>query len=295
MLEIGIVGLPNAGKSTLFNSLLKRQIAQVAEYPFTTIEPNTGVVEAPDPRLKKLGELIKPLKVVPAAVKFIDIAGLVKNAHKGEGLGNQFLGHIRDVSAILHLVRDFENEKVSHVLNSSDPLRDVQIVEDELKMADIKKPTLCVLNVSEKDLSSSTIKIGNIEFIPICAKLEMELSQLSEDEQKEYLNQFGLKESGLDRVIKTCYKLLNLITFFTIKGGKQVQAWPIEKDKTAIDAAGEVHSDFAKNFIKAEVVDFDDLIESGSWTRASENGKIRTEGKDYIVKDGDIIEFKIGS
>lgn len=293
-LSVGIVGLPNSGKSTLFNALLSRQIAQVGEYPFTTIEPNTGVVEVPDERLAKLAEIVKPEKVVPAAVEFVDIAGLVKGAAEGEGLGNKFLGHIREVDAIAHVVRAFENPNVSHVHGKIDPQEDIEIVNLELELGGIKKPTIYVLNVSEKDIQQTTDNIGGLSVIPICAKLEMELAELEPRERKEYLAELGINQSGLDRFIKACYKLLNLLTFFTIKGGKQVQAWPIKENSSALEAASLVHTDFAKNFIKAEVVGFDDLMEAGSWKEAVEKGKIRLEGKDYKVCDGDVIEFKVG-
>jgi len=305
-LSVGIVGLPNAGKSTLFNALLSRQIAQVAEYPFTTIEPNTGVVEVPDERLTKLAELLKPEKVVPAAVKFIDIAGLVKGAHQGEGLGNKFLGHIREVDAIVHIVRGFTNPNVSHVHGKIDPQGDIKIVNLELEMAEIKKPTIYVLNVDEhkltselanqltRELSSQLVNWSASQLVPICAKLEMDLVELSPEEKRQYLTELGIKETGLDKVIQAAYKLLDLLTFFTIKGGKQVQAWSLKSGQTALDAAGVVHTDFAKNFIKAEVIPFEELEKIGSWSKAQELGKIRLEGRDYKVCDGDVIEFKVG-
>lgn len=296
-LSVGIVGLPNSGKSTLFNALLSRQIAQVAEYPFTTIEPNTGVVEVPDERLNKLAELIKPEKVVPAAVKFIDIAGLVKGAHQGEGLGNKFLGHIREVDAILHIVRAFNNPSVSHVHGKIDPPTDIEIVNLELELGEIKKPMIYVLNISEDQIAKEAKALFPAlkeEVIPVCAKLEMDLAELSPEERREYLVELGIKESGLDKVIKSAYKLLGLITFFTIKGGKQVQAWPIKEGSTALDAAGLVHTDFAKGFVKAEVIGVNELLEIGGWKEAQEKGKIRLEGKDYEVCDGEVIEFKVG-
>lgn len=302
-LSVGIVGLPNAGKSTLFNALLSRQIAQVAEYPFTTIEPNTGVVEVPDKRLDKLAEFLKPEKVVPAAVKFIDIAGLVKGAHQGEGLGNKFLGHIREVDAIVHIVRGFTNPNVSHVHGKIDPQEDIKIVNLELEMAEIKKPTIYVLNISENQMTGELdnqiktipiIQSSSYPVIKVCAKLEMELAELKSEERKEYLEQLDIKESGLEKLIKEAYKLLDLLTFFTIKGGKQVQAWSLKSGQTALDAAGVVHTDFAKNFIKAEVISFEELEKVGSWSKAQELGKIRLEGRDYKVKDGDVIEFKTG-
>ncbi len=269
-LSVGIVGFPNSGKSTLFNALLSRQIAQVAEYPFTTIEPNTGVVEVPDERLKALSRIITDekridteIKVVPAAVKFIDIAGLVKGAHKGEGLGNKFLAHIREVDAIVHVLRMFTNPNVSHVHEKIDPKEDAEIVDLELKLAEIEKLTIYVLNVDEEQLQNKEQTTRNKGFrgkvIPICAKLEADLADLSAEERKEYLKGAGVKKSGLDKLIKVAYELLDLITFFTIKGGKQVQAWPIKQGSTALDAAEMVHTDFAKGFVKAEVISFNDL------------------------------------
>jgi len=320
------VGLPNSGKSTLFNALLKRQIAQVAEYPFTTIEPNTGVVEVPDERLTKISQVTGITKIVPAAIKFIDIAGLVKGANEGEGLGNKFLAHIREVDAILHVVRAFENEKVPHPYGKIDPEYDIEIVNLELELAGIKKPTLYVLNVDEKQLcgaagheffhptlslpkqnqviarsqeesGGAAVRVGMSKIVArrpliICAKLEMELLELTYEEQKQYLKELGIYESSLDKVIKESYKLLDLITFFTIAKGTQVQGWPIKKGKTAIEAAEMVHTDMAKGFIKAEVVNWEELVNCGSWQKAGEEGKIRLEGKDYQVQDGDVVEFK---
>src|SRR3989344_30273 len=302
-LSVGIVGLPNSGKSTLFNALLKRQIAKVAEYPYTTIEPNVGAVEVPDERLDKITSIANINKKVPASVKFIDIAGLIKNAHKGEGLGNQFLGHIREADAVVHILRAFQNEKVSHVNNKIDPIKDVEDINFELEMAGIKKPTIYVLNVSESDLKQDF----NLPFkhVKVSAKLEAELSDLSGSEQKDFLRELDIEKSGLDQVIAGSYKLLNLITFFTIAGGKQAQAWPIKNGANIIDAANLVHTDFSKKFIKAEVVSFDEFVNVGGlaprslgvvgWKGARANGKSRLGGRDYIVQDGDVIEFKIGS
>lgn len=300
-LSVGIVGLPNAGKSTLFNALLARQQALVANYPFTTIEPNVGIVPVPDERLEKLSSLIKPQQTTPATVEFIDIAGLVKGAHQGEGLGNQFLAKIRECSIIVHIVRAFINPDVPHYYQNLDPIRDIEIVNLELELGGIKKPTIYVLNVSEDQLTDknfpSNIKVGNteIEFIPICAKLEAELSEFSVEEKNQYLKQLGIEESGLDKLIKMAYKTLGLITFYTIKGGREIRAWSLQEGKTALDAAGEVHTDMAKGFVKAEVVSFDDLISVGGWLESHQTGKLRVEGKDYHVKDGDIIEFKFTS
>lgn len=292
-LSVGIVGLPNVGKSTLFNALLKRQIAAVAEYPFTTIEPNTGVVEVPDERLAKISKVTGIKKIVPAAIKFIDIAGLIKGASEGEGLGNKFLSLIREVDAIIHVVRAFENAKVPHPHGNIDPKYDIEIVNTELELAEIKKPTLYVLNISEDQMSQKLAIAGICDNpIVICAKLEMELSELSPEEQREYLKELRVSESGLDKVIKESYKLLSLITFFTIAKGTQVQAWPLRAGETALRASQLVHSDFAKGFIKAETINWQNLLNFGGWQKAAEAGKVRLEGKDYLVLDGDVIEFK---
>lgn len=263
-LSVGIVGLPNVGKSTLFNTLLKKQVADVASYPFTTIEANVGIVEVPDERLKKLGELIKPQKLTPAVVKFIDIAGLVKNAHKGEGLGNQFLAKIRECDAIVHLLRDFEDTSLSHYYGHLDFKRDKEIVDIELELGGIKKPTLYLLNQDRLEPREG--------FLSVNAKTG----------------------KGVDEVIKAAYQLLSLITFYTVKGGQEVRAWSILEGSTALKAAGKVHADMAKGFIKAEVVSFDELVVAGGWSQAKAKGKVRLEGKDYQVKDGDVIEFKFG-
>jgi len=303
-MSIGIVGLPSVGKSTLFNALLKRQIAQVGEYPYTTIEPNIGVVEVPDERLDKVSAISNISKKVPASIKFIDIAGLIKGAHAGEGLGNQFLAHIREADAILHIVRVFESPNVPHPYQKIDPMIDVETVNQELELASIKKPTIYLLNVSEKDLKKDFSL--PFPFIKICGKLETELSDLSGSEQEDYLRELGVDpsaSSGLDQVIVESYKLLNLITFFTIVGGKQTQAWPIKNGANIIEAANIVHTDFAKKFIKAEVIEVSELLVYGfhstgsgqAWQKAKELGKIRVEGRDYIVRDGDVVEFKIGS
>lgn len=262
-LSVGIVGLPNSGKSTLFNALLGRQVANVASYPFTTIEANTGIVEVPDERLKKLAKIIKPEKVTPAVVKFIDIAGLVKNAHKGEGLGNQFLAKIRECDAIVHIVRAFKDESIAHYYGSIDPKRDKEIVDIELELGGIKKPTLYVLNTGD-------IRDKRDIGIVVNAK----------------------SGEGVDKLIKEAYKLLGLITFYTIKGGGEVRAWSLKKGATALEAARKVHTDMAKGFIKAELIGFEELIKFPSWQEARRKGKIRLEGKGYKVKDGDVIEFK---
>lgn len=295
-LSVGIVGLPNAGKSSLFNALLSRQIAQVAPYPFTTIDPHEGIVVLPDERLDELSALVKPEVTTPATVTFIDIAGLVKDAHKGEGLGNQFLAKIREVDAIVQVVRVFEDPNVTHYYEGIDPQRDIQIVNLELELADIKKPVIYVLNTSENHLKSCpVIQPEGASVIQICAKTEMELSELEPAERKEYLKQLGVAESGLEKLIKEAYKILKLITFYTIKGGKEVRAWSLRDGSTALEAAGVVHTDFARNFIKAEVVPFLDLETAGSWKAAADKGMMRLEGRDYVVQDGDVVEFKIGT
>ncbi|MGB9911025.1 MAG: DUF933 domain-containing protein [Microgenomates group bacterium] len=272
-LSVGIVGLPNSGKSTLFNTLLKRQVAQVGNYPFTTIEPNVGIVEVPDDNLIALMDLINPEKVIPATVKFIDIAGLVKNAHQGEGLGNQFLAKIREVDAIVHIIRGFENPDIPHFYGSIDPLRDKEIVDLELELAGIKKPTIYVLNCSLKE--------GQKFNFPGWLTIDAQTGE------------------GIDELIKNAYNVLGLITFYTIKGGKEITAWAIKKGTTALEAAGKVHSDMAKGFIKAEVIGIEELLEIGQqekgkgvWTKAKSLGKIRLEGRDYQVKNGEVIEFK---
>lgn len=357
---MGIVGLPNAGKSTLFNALLKRQIADVAEYPFTTVEPNTGVVEVADERLDRLAETLAIAKKVPAAIKFYDIAGLVKGAHEGEGLGNQFLGYIRQVDAILHLVRGFSAKNVAHVAGEIDPVHDLTTVNLELALADFEtvakalldekkqlkrgeikkeraellkkikqilgkgkpaneagltheekkslrdlnlltlKPILYVLNLDEAAVAGmsgwdSFANENKSKELPpvllISAKLEAEINQLAAAERKEYLVQLGLSESLLDSLIRGCFSLLNLITFFTIKGGKQAQAWPLQQGKTVLEAAEIIHTDLARGFIKAEVADWQELVTLKSWANAGSQGKLRLVGKDYAVKDGEVIEI----
>jgi len=309
-LSVGIVGLPNAGKSTLFNALAARRLAETAPRPFTTIDPHEAVVAVPDSDLEKLSQLIKPETTVPATVTFIDIAGLVKGAHKGEGLGNQFLGKIREVNAIVHVVRAFSDPAVSHPHPSHEPgteaqaLEDIEIVNLELELGGIeKRPTIFVLNSDEQKITDVSMnrfidtvkqKFGG-EVVIVSAKLEEELIDLESNERRQYLQESGVKESGLEQVIKKAYVLLGLITFYTIKGGKEVHAWSLKEGKTALDAAGEVHTDFAKNFIKAEVINVDELLALGEWKEAKEKGKVRLEGRDYVVKDGDVVEFKIGT
>jgi len=371
-LEIGIVGLPNVGKSTLFNALLKKQQAFVANYPFTTIEPNVGVVPVPDERLIKLAQITQnehkmsafpPIK--PAVVNFVDIAGLVKGASEGAGLGNKFLSHIREVSVIAHVVRVFEDPSAGSGQapivkeGSVDSKTDYETIRTELQIADLSilqnlsekalrtdaikkqaveklkavldsgknayeisltdkeklavkefnlltaKPEIIVLNVSEESYNPSSISKISDEYagllsvekhklIVICAKIEADLAALSEDEQKEYLRDLGFETSGLERLIQKAYQELGLISFLTC-GEKEVRAWTIKRGSTALAAGGEIHTDFMKKFIKAEVVHYQDFVDNNGWKGSREHGKALLEGKEYIVKDGDIIEFKIGS
>jgi len=353
-LGIGLVGLPNVGKSTLFNALLKKQQAFVANYPFATIEPNVGIVPVPDTRLKTLSEIEKEEHkmsslppILPATISFIDIAGLVKGASKGEGLGNKFLSHIREVDAICQVVRYFKNEDITHVEGTPNPENDLQVVNMELIFADLQtlekqqppkmnatkedivryhaieklrkllnagtlaryadltgeeknlvsdlhlltiKPMFVIANVDEEDLKKEYLK----NTIPISAKTESELSELSEEEQEDYLKSMGLEESGLERIIKKGYEILDLISFLTA-GEKEVRAWTIKKGSKAVDAAGVIHTDFIKGFIKAEVVPFEQFVENRGWKKSRENGKTRFEGKGYIINDGEVVEFKINA
>lgn len=347
--KIGIVGLPNVGKSTLFKALTRKQV-NISNYPFCTIDPNVGCVKVPDERLEKLAEVLHPKKIIPTTIEFVDIAGLVSGAHKGQGLGNQFLAHIREVEAICEVVRVFSDPNVSHVAGKIDPKADMEVINLELAMADLKtverkivelqpkvrsgnkeaakilellikiknaleagkaareltlsdeekllirdlhlltaKPILYVMNVSEDQSLNTKYKIPNT--IPICAKLEAELADLSENEARKYLKELGLVESGLDKLIKTSYKLLNLITFFTTQN-KILQAWTVPAGTVAPQAARKIHTDFEKGFIKAQVINWQDLIAAGGEVQAKEKGLIRIEGKEYIVCDGDVIEFK---
>ena len=321
-LKCGIVGLPNVGKSTLFNALLKKRVALSANYPFATVEPNIGVVAVPDERLGKLGELVKNEEkmdqlppIVPAVVEFVDIAGLVKGAATGAGLGNQFLSHIREVDAIIHVLRDFEDPNVLRAGGSLSPQEDKKLVETELELADLDhvdklsaKPVLYVYNVDEQNVIPSNEGIqlnesgseldprlrGDDKSLVICAKLEEELADLDETERMEYLKSVGIEQTGLERLIKKAYSLLGLISFLTA-GKKEVRAWTLRAGETALRASGVIHTDFEKKFIRAEVVEYSKLIEAGSYMEAKKRGWIRTEGKDYIVQDGDVIEFLIGS
>lgn len=339
--SVGIIGLPNAGKSTLFKALTKKQV-DIASYPFTTIDPNIGKVIVPDQRLERIAEITKPQEVTPASIEFVDIAGLVKEAHKGEGLGNQFLAQIRECKIILEIVRGFKNDKVEHVEKNVNPERDRKIIKAELVLKDLEttKNSLGklekkikagdkeaiqkteILNKVKEALSQGK-KISEIELnkeedllikefqfltikpviyvintdqetstedndIRINLKLEEESSELSEQEIEE----LKLK-SNLDYLIRACYNILDLITFYTVTGGKETRAWPIKRGSTSIEAAAKVHSDFADKFIRAEVISWNKLEETNSWTKAKEQGLIKTVGRDYEVQDGDIIEFKI--
>lgn len=322
-LKVGLVGLPNVGKSTLFNALLKKQMAYVANFPFATIEPNVGIVPVPDERLDKLSPIYGNAPIVPATVEFVDIAGLIEGASKGEGLGNKFLNHIRQVDAICFVLRAFSDPDVIKQ-GVKDPKSDLEILKLELDLADeqtmemhmkkknanpdelplfSKKPFLVALNIDEGDVVKSKeieekyaleLGIDKDQISAVCAKVEAELVELPETEQKEYLSSIGTESSALDKLIQKAFKTLGLITFLTA-GEKEVRAWTINEGITAQEAAGVIHTDFIKKFIKADVCDFNDFIENKGWKQNRELGKVRSEGRDYIVKDGDVVEFKIGS
>ncbi|MCI7106418.1 MAG: redox-regulated ATPase YchF [Lachnospiraceae bacterium] len=363
-MKLGIVGLPNVGKSTLFNSLTKAG-AESANYPFCTIDPNVGIVPVPDERIVKLGELYHTKKVTPATIEFVDIAGLVKGASKGEGLGNQFLANIREVDAIVHVVRCFEDSNIIHVDGSVDPARDIETINLELIFSDLEilerriakvakqarmdktlakemellealkahlennqmartfevpededkqawfasynlltaKPTIYAANVTEDDLADDgaanphVAKVREMasaegaEVFVICAQIEQELADLDEEEKQEYLDDLGVKSSGLDKLVAASYSLLGLISFLTA-GEDECRAWTIKKGTKAPQAAGKIHTDFERGFIKAEVVNYQDLLDCGSLSAAKEKGIVGLEGKDYIVKDGDVILFR---
>ena len=334
MLRLGIVGLPNVGKSTLFNALTSSKAAAAENYPFCTVEPNVGVVEVPDPRLEQLNAVVKPKKKIPAVVEFVDIAGLVKGASQGEGLGNQFLSHIREVDAVVHVIRAFEDPDVVHVMGPVDPVRDHDVITSELALLErvvaelnggrgareagegedavkflrrlgllTAKPILYAANVDEADLASgggnwiaklrSAVQSHHedAEIVLFSAKFEAELAELAGEERREYLASAGVAEPGLDRLIHAGYRLLGLQTFFTV-GENEVRAWTMHRGETAYDAAGEIHSDFQRGFIRAETVAFTEFVKAGSYKAAREQGLIRSEGRDYVVKDGDILLFR---
>lgn len=362
-LKIGIVGLPNVGKSTLFNALTRSKGAQAANYPFCTIDPNIGVVEVPDIRLNKLADVSKSEKIIPTVIEFVDIAGLVKGASAGEGLGNKFLSHIRECDAIGHVVRVFNDPNVTHVHDIVDPKTDREVIESELLLADMQtmekrlekagsdaksgdkdkkqyfevlqkvmdqlkqgnlasnvaieeeesfmledlhlltmKPHLYIINLHENEVGAiDKEKYSNIlgiedqnKIIPICAKVEEELGEFGDEEAKEYLKALGLEETGLNSLIKAAYSTLGLITYFT-SGPKETRAWTIFKGDSAPKAAGRIHTDFEKGFIKAETIHWQDFTDHGGEAKAKEKGLMRMEGKEYIVKDGDVMHFKFSS
>jgi len=361
-MKLGIVGLPNVGKSTLFNAITKAG-AESANYPFCTIDPNIGVVDVPDERLEKLADMYRPKKVTPTTIEFVDIAGLVKGASRGEGLGNKFLSHIREVDAIVHVVRCFDDPNIVHVDGSVGPARDIETINLELIFADLEvlerridkvkkqaksgekkyyeelaflesiqrhlesnqpvrtmeiaeewekyaeqlflltsKPMLYCANISEEDITNpddnpyvkelkACAEKENAEVVVICARIEEEIAQLDDSEKKAFLSELGIGESGLDRLIKASYRLLGLISFLTA-GETEVRAWTIKKGTKAPQAAGKIHSDFERGFIRAEIVAYEDLIRAGSYNAAKEMGLVRSEGKDYVMKDGDVTLFR---
>lgn len=360
-LQIGIVGLPNVGKSTLFNALTRANAA-VASYPFTTIDPNVGVVEVPDPRLRDVAGIVKPDEIKPTTIEFVDIAGLVRGAHRGEGLGNQFLGHIRNVDAVALVVRCFADPDVAHVSAELDPLSDCDVIDLELILADLAtlerrvdkvrsmakaqprefapelelldrmkahlegehlasrlsvspqeaemlgplslltlKPRLYIANVGEEDLADDgpltelvleRARSEGAQAVVLCAQLEADLAEWSPEEATEYRAELGVEASGLERLVRAGYRLLDLITFFTATGTNVVRAWTLQRGETAFDAAGKIHTDMQRGFIRAEVVAYSDLMAAGDFHAAREKGMLRLEGRDYVIKDGDVVHIR---
>ena len=354
--KCGIVGLPNVGKSTLFNALTNSDNAQAANFPFCTIDPNIGIVNVPDKRLDNLAKISKSKKIIPTTISFVDIAGLVKGASKGEGLGNKFLSHIREVDAIIHMIRCFDSDDIQNVNPTVDPVRDLEIIETEMMLADLEsiqkrleknnkknieedqikilqnamdlinndkdisslknnfskrqinlsgllslKPKIFVCNVDEKSIQGGNDytkvfinKFGKENTLIVSADIENQINELDNDERKNYMNMIGLSNTGLDMLIQKGYKILELDTFFT-SGPEETRAWTIQKNCVAPKAAGEIHTDFEKGFIRAETISYDDFINNRGWLNSKTSGKMRLEGKDYIVKDGDVLNFRFNT
>ena len=354
--KCGIVGLPNVGKSTLFNALTNSSKAQAANFPFCTIDPNVGVVPVPDDRLKNLAKISISKKIINTTISFVDIAGLVKGASKGEGLGNKFLSHIREVDAIIHMIRCFDSDDIQNVNPTVDPTRDLEIIETEMKLADLEsiqkrleknnkkniedlqlkiletaldyinndkdvdilktefekkqlnqsgllslKPKIFVCNVDEKSVQNGNNytkafvdKFGQENTLIVSADIENQINELDDGEKKNYMDMIGLKETGLDMLIQKGYKILELDTFFT-SGPEETRAWTIQKNCTAPKAAGEIHTDFEKGFIRAETISYDEFVSNNGWANSKINGKMRLEGKDYIVQDGDVLNFRFNT
>ena len=354
--KCGIVGLPNVGKSTLFNALTNSSKAQAANFPFCTIDPNVGIVPVPDERLDNLAKISKSKKIINTTISFVDIAGLVKGASKGEGLGNKFLSHIREVDAIIHMIRCFDSDDIQNVNLTVDPIRDIEIIETEMMLADLEsiqkrleknnkkniddeqlkileltlnsinknedlsnlkslfdkkllkqsgllslKPKIFVCNVDEKSIQNGNAftrdfvnKFGQENTLIISADIENQINELDINERKNYMEMIGIKKTGLDLLIQKGYKILELDTYFT-SGPEETRAWTIQKNCTAPKAAGEIHTDFEKGFIRAETVSYEDFINNNGWVNSKTNGKMRLEGKDYIVKDGDVLNFRFNT